>query len=153
MKGDDIVAPGENGSQPAEETEKQTIEESDVGSLEDVLGGAPSSPTLSEAAPSGHPRPLDVTDCDDATAKVPDTVTHGDPDLWKCLCKESSVEQGWMKSTKAMATPHGVLVQVTTEHRANDGDIEVVTAAAEALVFIPSVQLLQDHESGLWEIV
>lgn len=74
------------------------------------------------------PKTLDVTSSADFPAKVADVEVFGNPDRWKLVCKASSKSQGWMKSTKAMGLPGGVLVQVSTQQ----GD-----HVAEALCFIP----------------
>lgn len=57
---------------------------------------------------------------------------HGNPGAWVCVCKASSQEEGWMKSTKVMAIRGGCLVQVSTQQ----GD-----HVAEALTFVPGVTL------------
>ena len=64
---------------------------------------------------------------------------HGNPDLWVLLCKASNQKQGWMKSTKAMDTSNGCLVQVTTE---KDGQV------SEALQFVPNVHIEVDEEGN-----
>ena len=71
---------------------------------------------------------LSNTNQEEAVSNVPDIKIHGDPSIWVCLCKSSSEEEGWMKSTKAMAVPGGVLVQVSTQQ----GD-----HVAEALAYVP----------------
>ncbi len=80
-----------------------------------------------------------------AKKNVPDLVVYGNGDLFKLLCKASSEEEGWMKSTKVMEvgphrldddtkrSPVGCLVQVTTQQRGLDGTY----AVAEALTFVP----------------
>jgi len=47
-----------------------------------------------------------------------------------------------MKSTKAMETPTGVVIQVTTQQRNEDGSY----AVAEALTFVPGVQIKGDGD-------
>ena len=73
----------------------------------------------------------DNHDMDDIKSK-PTISVVGDPGGWVLLGKAHTNEDGkgygWMKSTKVMPVPGGVLVQVTTEHRF-DGR---VTACAEA---------------------
>jgi CRISPR/Cas system-associated protein Cas5 (RAMP superfamily) len=54
-------------------------------------------------------------------------------DLFKLLSKASSEAEGWMKSTKAMNTGNGVVIQVTTQQRNPDGSY----AVAEAVTFVP----------------
>lgn len=86
---------------------------------------------------------LDNTNVDEAKAKVSDIKVFGNGDLFTCICKASSEAQGWMKSTKAMQTPVGCVVQVTTQQRNHDG----TNAVAEALTFVPGVSI-QTDESG-----
>ena len=76
---------------------------------------------------------LDNTRADDLRRNVPDVKVVGDPDAWQLICKASSEREGWMKSTKAMDLPTGMLVQVTTQQRNPDGSY----AVAEALTFVP----------------
>ncbi|MCP4573298.1 MAG: hypothetical protein GY838_13165 [bacterium] len=73
-----------------------------------------------------------------AKKNVSDLVVYGNGDLFKLLCKASSEEEGWMKSTKVMEVGSGLdeggcLVQVTTQQRNADGSY----AVAEALTFVP----------------
>lgn len=78
-------------------------------------------------------KPLDITNMEEATAKVPDIKIFGDPGRWELICKASSESQGWMKSTKQMILDEGYLIQVSTQQRNPDGSY----ALAEALVFVP----------------
>lgn len=81
---------------------------------------------------------LDVTSSKDFADKVPDIVTHGNPDTWILLCKASSVRGGWMKSTKAMPIVGvGVLVQVSTLQ-----DLR----PAEALTLVPETYIEQQDD-------
>lgn len=77
---------------------------------------------------------LDVTSVADALAgKVPDLQVIGDGDMWTLICKASSQQQGWMKSTKAYEVAGlGCLVQVSTQQ----GD-----QVAEAVVFVPDAKI------------
>jgi hypothetical protein len=77
---------------------------------------------------------LNATDTADTKAKVSDVEVTGNTDVWRLLCKASSKAQGWMKSTKAMEVPGGVVVQVSTQQGSN---------VAEALVYIPGASLEQ----------
>jgi hypothetical protein len=86
-----------------------------------------------------EPKALDVQSVTDAAAKVSDIKVVGNGDMFALLCKASSASQGWMKSTKAMQTPHGCVVQVTTQQ----GD-----HPAEALTFVPGVQIADDENGG-----
>ena len=83
---------------------------------------------------------LDVTSVEDAQAgKVSDIVVVGDGNMFQLLCKASSKSQGWMKSAKAMQTPSGCVVQVTTQQGDN---------VAEALAFVPGVKIAEDINNG-----
>ena len=66
------------------------------------------------------------------TMGTTDVVMFGD-DLFKLLSKASSENEGWMKSTKAMQTGKGCVVQVTTQQQNKDGTY----AVAEAVTFVP----------------
>lgn len=64
---------------------------------------------------------------------------YGDPDQFRLLFK---VQTGDLKkSTKAIQTPNGCLVQVTTERRGEGGSWVV----AEALGFVPGVIIVEEH--------
>jgi len=76
---------------------------------------------------------LHNSDVSGARVNVPDIKVVGDGDLFQLLCKASSQSEGWMKSTKAMQVPTGIVVQVTTQQRNPDGSY----AVAEALTFVP----------------
>lgn len=79
-----------------------------------------------------------------ARQNVKDIKVVGDGDLFKLLCKASSEAEGWMKSTKAMPVCGGCLVQVTTQQRNIDGTY----AVAEALTYVPGVQIAADIDGG-----
>lgn len=87
---------------------------------------------------------LSVNGASDLNRKVTDVQTFGNPNRWRLLCKASSQDQGWMKSTKVMEVPWGVVMQVTTQQRNPDG----TCAIAEALVVVPNVKL-SDASDGL----
>lgn len=83
---------------------------------------------------------LSVTSIEDAKVKVPDIQVLGDGNLWQLLCKASSKDGGWMKSTKAMnIAGYGVVLQVSTQQ----GD-----QVSEALVNIPNVKIVEDENGG-----
>lgn len=82
---------------------------------------------------------LDVVDEKDAKEKVSDVKVVGNGDMFQLLCKASSKSQGWMKSCKAMETPGGCVVQVTTQQGDN---------VAEAVTFVPSVRIEDDVNGG-----
>jgi hypothetical protein len=89
---------------------------------------------------------LSVTSMDDVKAKINDVQVFGDPGAWVLLGKASSESQKWMKSTKAMQTPGGVLVQVSTQQQNPDGSY----AVAEAIAFVPGGRL-QQVSGNHWE--
>lgn len=60
----------------------------------------------------------------------------GNPDAWHLLGKVSNTGEGWMKSTKAMNVPSGVVIQVSTQIESNP---------AEAITFIPGVMAVPDE--------
>ena len=65
-------------------------------------------------------------------------------DMFRLICKASSESEGWMKSTKAMKTDTGVLVQTTTQQRNADGTY----AIADALEFIPGETVIDQYTDG-----
>jgi pyruvate/2-oxoglutarate dehydrogenase complex dihydrolipoamide acyltransferase (E2) component len=80
---------------------------------------------------------LGITEVRGAKANISDLQVYGDGDTFALLCKASSQEQGWMKSTKVCNVPSGCIVQVTTQQRNPDGSY----AVAEALTYVPGVQM------------
>ncbi len=83
---------------------------------------------------------LNVTSEEDAKAgKVSDIEVVGNGNMFQLLCKASSKSQGWMKSCKAMETPSGCVVQVTTQQGDN---------VAEALTFVLGVKVAEDVNGG-----
>jgi hypothetical protein len=72
------------------------------------------------------------TDASGAKKNVKDLVVWGDGDTFKLICKASSQEEGWMKSTKAMQVGKNCLVQVTTQQGDN---------VAEAVTFVPGAMI------------
>ena len=87
---------------------------------------------------------LHNSDISGARTNVKDIKVVGDGDLFRLLCKASSQNEGWMKSTKAMEVPGGCVVQVTTQQTNPDGSYSV----AEALTFVPGVCIADDENSG-----
>ena len=68
-----------------------------------------------------------------AKKNVSDLAVFGNGDTFKLICKASSKDEGWMKSTKAMQIDGvGCVVQVTTQQGDN---------IAEALTFVPGVRI------------
>lgn len=80
---------------------------------------------------------LGITEVRGAKANISDLVVYGDGDTFALLCKASSQEQGWMKSTKVCNVSGGCILQVTTQQRNPDGSY----AVAEALTYVPNVEL------------
>lgn len=87
---------------------------------------------------------LDNINVEDAKKKVSDIKVFGNGDLFQLICKASSVEQGWMKSTKAMKTSSGVVIQVTTQQKNINGTYSV----AEALTFVPGAIISTDENNN-----
>ena len=81
---------------------------------------------------------LHNTTVSQAKDNVSDLVIWGDGDMFQLLCKASSEDEGWMKSTKAMEIKGvGCVVQVTTQQRNKDRSYSV----AEALTWVPGVKI------------
>ncbi len=87
---------------------------------------------------------LHNSDVSGARQNVKDIQVVGNGDMFRLLCKASSQNEGWMKSTKAMEVPGGCVVQVTTQQRNEDGTY----AIAEALSFVPNVVIADDENNG-----
>ena len=87
---------------------------------------------------------LHNSDVSGARQNVPDIKVVGNGDTFRLLCKASSQNEGWMKSTKAMEVPGGCVVQVTTQQKNFDGSY----AVAEALTFVPGVRIEDDINNG-----
>lgn len=86
---------------------------------------------------------LENTKASGTKINVPDVQFYGDGDTFKCISKAWSKAQGWMKSTKAMNVPTGVVVQVSTQQGDN---------VAEAVCFIPGCKVVAKGEEN-YEIV
>ena len=81
---------------------------------------------------------LDISEVKGAKANISDLNVYGDGDTFALLCKASSQEQGWMKSTKAMEIEGvGCLVQVTTQNE---------EMPAEAVTFVPGVRIQETKD-------
>lgn len=76
---------------------------------------------------------------------VKDVVFYGNGDTFQLIAKASSVDEGWMKSTKAMQVPFGCVVQVTTQQKNPDGSY----AVAEALTYVPGVRISERKDNTL----
>ena len=90
---------------------------------------------------------LDIDCVKTAKDNISDLKVYGKGDTFALLCKASSQEQGWMKSTKVANVPGGCIVQVSTQQRNPDGSY----AVAEALTFVPGVNM--DKESNPRKLV
>lgn len=86
---------------------------------------------------------LDISELKVAKANISDLKVYGDGDTFALLCKASSQEQGWMKSTKVCNVSGGCIVQVTTQQRNPDDSY----ALAEALTYVPGVMIDIDIDS------
>lgn len=88
---------------------------------------------------------LHNSDVSGARKNVKDIQVFGNGDMFQLLCKASSKEEGWMKSTKAMEIEGvGCAIQITTQQENEDGSYSV----AEALTFVPNVKIVEDINSG-----
>ena len=85
---------------------------------------------------------LDISEVKGAKANIADLVVYGNGDTFALLCKASSKEQGWMKSTKVCNVSEGCIMQVTTQQRNLDGSY----AVAEALTYVPGVNINLERE-------
>lgn len=92
---------------------------------------------------------LGNTDIHGAKKNVKDIVVFGDGDMFKLMCKASSQEEGWMKSTKACYVGNGCIVQITTQQRNPDGSY----AVAEALAFVPGVGIAETGSEDGMQII
>lgn len=78
------------------------------------------------------------TDANGAKKNVKDIVFWGNGDTFKLISKASSVNEGWMKSTKAMQIDNvGCVIQVTTQQGDN---------VSEALTYVPNVKIFEDAD-------
>lgn len=100
--------------------------------------------TTKKATTPVAPKTVGATNSQEVKQKVSDVKFFGNPDLFVCLSKASSEEQGWMKSTKAMQTHGGCVIQVSTQQRNEDGSY----AVAEAITFVPGVVIKKDSEGN-----
>jgi len=83
---------------------------------------------------------LNNSNVNGAKTQVSDFQIFGNGDTFKLLCKASSKDEGWMKSTKALhILGVGCIVQVTTQQ---DGQV------AEALTFVPGVKIVHDPNNS-----
>lgn len=88
---------------------------------------------------------LHNSDVSGARVNVPDIKVFGNGDMFQLLCKASSANEGWMKSTKAMQIDGvGCVVQTTTQQRNADGSYSL----ADAVTFVPGVRIEGDAVAG-----
>lgn len=87
---------------------------------------------------------LHNSDMSGARQNVKDIRVVGNGDMFQLLCKASSENEGWMKSTKAMEVVGGCVVQVTTQQR----NIDLTYSLAEALTYVPGVRISPDTNGG-----
>jgi len=82
------------------------------------------------------------TTASQAKDNVKDIVFWGNGDTFKLICKASSVNEGWMKSTKAMEIKGlGCAIQVTTQQGEQ---------VSEALIFIADCKITETlNEEGI----
>jgi len=80
---------------------------------------------------------LDISEVKQAKDNISDLKLYGDGDTFRLLCKASSNEEGWMKSTKVCNVPKGCIVQVTTRQKNEDGSY----SCAEALTYVPDTHI------------
>ena len=81
------------------------------------------------------------TDANGAKKNVKDIIFWGNGDTFKLISKASSVNEGWMKSTKAMQIVGvGCVIQVTTQQGDN---------VAESLTFVPGVKIKDIFVDGV----
>ena len=76
---------------------------------------------------------------DPASAAASGVNVYGDPNMWVLLGKawQEKGKSRWMKSTKVMQVPGGVVMQTSTQESAEHGRFSM----SEALQFIPGVQI------------
>ena len=101
---------------------------------------------------SSHPhleKTLHNSNASGASKNVKDIIFWGNGDTFRLVSKASSKEEGWMKSTKAMVTGNGVVVQVTTQQRNPDGSYSI----AEALTYVPGATLFETTDNESKEVV
>jgi len=88
---------------------------------------------------------LHNTTANGAKKNVKDIKFWGDGDTFKLISKASSEAEGWMKSTKAMNTGTGVVVQVTTQQKNIDGTYSI----AEAITNVPGAKIKEIYSNDL----
>lgn len=79
------------------------------------------------------------TDVKGAKEQVKDLEIFGNGDLFRLISKASSKKEAWMKSTKAMFTGKGCVIQVTTQQGDN---------VAEAVTYVPGIKIVDIVTEG-----
>lgn len=106
----------------------ETFMPKDVFELSFVVESTP-TPNIVNITPTTI-RTLENTTASQAKDNIKDIKFWGNGDAWKLLGKASSVNEGWMKSSKAYQIDGvGCIVQVTTQQ---------FNEVAEAVVFVPN---------------
>jgi hypothetical protein len=93
---------------------------------------------------------LHNSDASTTTSNVTDVKFFGDTNTFKLIAKASSLEEGWMKSTKAMEIQGaGCVVQTTTQQRNINGSYSIT----DALVFVPDVTIEETFDNDDCSVV
>jgi hypothetical protein len=83
---------------------------------------------------------LGNSDINGAKKNAPDIVVFGDGDAWMLICKPSSQNEGWMKTTKAMKLEGlGVVIQSETQQRNQDGSYSL----SQSQSFVPGAVIIE----------
>ena len=71
---------------------------------------------------------------------VKDVKIFGNVDMFQLICKASSKEEGWMKSTKALEIENvGCVIQISTQNK---------DSVAETSVFVPGIKISTDSNGN-----
>lgn len=84
---------------------------------------------------------INILNQKDSIEKINDIEIFGNTDSFKLMCKASSKEQGWMKSTKICNVPNGCIMQVSTQQKNQDGSYSL----SEAVTFIPQCKINEEN--------
>lgn len=82
---------------------------------------------------------LDNTNSNETQSQVSDVEIFGNINLFQLICKISSTSEGYSEITKAMQTPEGCIIQVTTQYC---GSMSV------SLTFVPNAIICYDKEGN-----
>lgn len=72
-------------------------------------------------------------------------IVEGNPKLWVTLQRVTDPSSGWVKTTRAMKAPGGVLINTCSRKQGS-------AIVAEALCLIPGADLYQDDASKQWRL-